>query len=269
MTPSPNVENLKKQAKGLHKKLLAGDADSAARVRSGLPRLSGTPEAEVAQAGVTLQEVQHVIAVETGFSNWKQMLSEAGVQSPRKPVTTAYLHVRLPNLQREAEWFLGMLQSGSLEGLGTKGEWQQGWCMDRIRHGLPRVAGLSNEGVAKAGVTLAEVQQVVAADNGFVDWASLEAELGELHLVQSFEDLAGLEDEEIRMLIFRLGRDRLSVALKGASDHLMARIRKNTSPDAWQALIEAIEAHGLLSLSTVEAERARILEKYRSDDPLV
>lgn len=255
---APNVENLRKQAKGLLKKLRTGDAQSVARARAGLPRLSGVADDEVADAHVTLQEVQHVIAVGHGYANWDQLLSDSGVVRPRKRMrSTLNMRPGLPNMRREAEWFLWMVSRG------------KGWPMDRIRKGLPRVASLSNEEIVRAGVTLEEAQQVVAADYGYPDWATLENELGQLHPIRTFEDLAELEDQEIQHVIFRLGRDRLAVVLKSASDRLKERFQQCMSADAWTALAEALEELGPMPLSTVEAEQAQVLAKFRTDDPLV
>ena len=257
MAPQLNVENLKKQAKSLHKQLVAGDAEGVARVHVALPRLSAVAEADVIEAGATLQEVQHVIAVEQGFSHWKQLLAEADEPTRLKPRATLFIRPGLPSVQTEAEWFLWMVSRG------------EGWAMDRIRRGLPRVAKLSNAEITQAGVTLEEAQQVVALDYGYADWETLEVELGKLRPVRVFEDLAELEDHEIQQVIFRLGRDRMAVALKAASAHLLERLRQNMSTEAWQALTDAIEELGPLPLSVVEVEQARVLEKYRSDDPLV
>ncbi|MBT4101129.1 MAG: hypothetical protein HOM68_18085 [Gemmatimonadetes bacterium] len=256
-----NVENLRKQAKSLLKQLKSGaegvdTADSVRRVRRSLPRLSQVADQEVLSAEVTLQEAQHVIAVEQGLSNWKQLLSEAG-ESPREGWGTLFVRPGLPNVRREAEWFLWMISRGG------------GWPMDRIRQSLPRVAEMSNEQITQADVTLAEVQRVVAVDYGFADWETLEMELGKLHPIQNFEDFAALADHEIRQVIFRLGRDRLAVALKTGSDQLMARFESNMSPAAWQALVDAMEALGPMPMSAVEVEQARILEKFRTDDPVV
>lgn len=141
--------------------------------------------------------------------------------------------------------------------------------MSRIRRGLPRLAGLSDAEITQAEVTLEEAQQVVAADYGYPDWVTLEAELGKLHAVASFEDLAELEDHEIQQVIFRIGRDRLAVALKAASERLVQRFRANMSAAAYQALAEAMEGLGPLRMSAVEVERARVLEYYCSDDLVV
>jgi hypothetical protein len=145
----------------------------------------------------------------------------------------------------------------------------EGWSMDRIRRGLPRVADLSNAEITQAGVTLAEAQRAVAAGYGYPDWMTIESELGKLHPVLTFEDIAEFEDHEIRQVIVRLGRDRLSVALKVASDRLKERFRANMSAAAWQALADAMEELGPLSLSAVKVEQALVLEKFCSDDSVV
>ncbi len=71
-----------------------------------------------------------------------------------------FIRPELRSLQQEAEWFLWMIERG------------KGWPMDRIRRGLPRVAGFSDAEITKAEVTLAESQQVVAADYGYLDWST-------------------------------------------------------------------------------------------------
>ena len=70
LPPQPNLKNLKNQAKSLLKSFQAGDLDVIERIQASLPRLSGSSEAEILQANIVLQEVQHVIAREYGFRNW-------------------------------------------------------------------------------------------------------------------------------------------------------------------------------------------------------
>ena len=93
--------------------------------------------------------------------------------------------------------------------------------------------------------------------------------MGKLDPVETFEDFAELEDHEIQQVIFRLGRDRLAVALKAASDHLKERFKANMSAEAWQALAAAMEGLGPMPLSAVKVEQARVLAKYCSDDPVL
>jgi len=74
----PSLENLKKRAKHLHKRVKAGEPGSVARVGEHLPRLSAIPEAEIPDVRVTLQEVQYVIAVEYGYAKWSELVADIG-----------------------------------------------------------------------------------------------------------------------------------------------------------------------------------------------
>ena len=258
--PRPNLENLRKQAKRLHRQLKAGEAKAVARVRRGLPRLSQVPEAEIPESSVTLQEAQHVLAVEYGCAHWKELLAHTGDIRPmeRKPLRhQIQIRVSLEGLAWEANQLLWMVTHG------------EGWGVPRIMKKLPRLAGVSEEDVPNAGVTLEEARQVVAVDYGYADWAELEADLGQLPPVRQFEDLTELEDEEIRRLIFRFGRDRLAVALKAATDRLKDRFQTNTSEAEWQALTDAMEELGPMPLSWVQEVQNEILKHYRTEDTFV
>lgn len=254
----PNLENLKKQAKRLHKRLRSGDPETVSRLRRGLPRLSRTAAAEVPAAGVTLQEAQHVLAVEYGYANWKELIAMTGDTQPtRRKIRNIPIRPGLPNLQRDAEF----LHSGTLEG--------RPWCVPRIKRHIPRLANLADEEIPGAGVTLEEARHAVAMDYGYADWRSLEAELSQLKPVDAFEDLAELEDDEIREVIVRLGRDKLAVVFKAASERFKDRFLDNMSAAEWQALKDAMKELGPMPLSEVQAAQARLLQHYRSDDPLV
>ena len=78
LPPQSNLKHLKTQAKSLLKSLQAGDLDALQRIHASLPRLSGNSEAEIPKAGVSLQEVQHVIAREYGFKHWDALQAEVG-----------------------------------------------------------------------------------------------------------------------------------------------------------------------------------------------
>ncbi len=248
----PNVENMRKRAKGLLEQLREGDAAAAERVLRGLPRLSGATVEDVRQAAVTLQEVQHVIAVEQGFGNWKELLSGAGAGARPRPRITLYIRPGLPSVRRQVDWFLWMIGRG------------EGWTMERLRRDLPRAASLSDAEIARTGVTDEEARQVVASGYGYPDWATLEEELGKLPPIATFADFADLEDHQVQQLIHRLGRDRLAVALKTASEQMLERFRTNMAPRSWRALVDAIEALGSIPQSTVEVERARVVANYGS-----
>ena len=54
-----------------------------------------------------------------------------------------------------------------------------------------------------------------------------------------------------------------------ASEHFKERFAANMSAQEWQALVDAMEELGPLRQTEVEAAQVQILQKFRSDDPLV
>jgi hypothetical protein len=73
LLPTSNLENIRKQAKGLLKAYQSGDSEAVQSIREHLPRLSGSSNSEILTGKVTLQEIQHVIACEYGFANWTKL----------------------------------------------------------------------------------------------------------------------------------------------------------------------------------------------------
>ena len=69
------VEHYRHQARHLHQALRAGSTDAAVRVARGLRRLRGASPDEVLAADVGLQEVQHVVARENGYRQWKELVT--------------------------------------------------------------------------------------------------------------------------------------------------------------------------------------------------
>ena len=253
----PSLENLRKRAKALHRQITDGDGEAIARAQQHLPRLGSVDAADVAAAGVTLQEVQYIIAVEYGYGKWQDLLASLGEQRSRSWPRKIPIRPGLPNLEREA----AMLHRAAQEG--------RPWCASRFRARVTRLADVPDDEIGGAGVTLEEARQVIATDYGYASWADLDAEVGRLRPVHTFESLAELEDAEIREIIVRLGRDRLSVALKTVSDRFKERFSANMTGEEWQALTEATEELGPIPLTEVEAAQLEILHKFRSDDPLV
>ena len=74
LPPNPSLRHLKNEAKSLHRSICDGDRNAVSAARTHLRRLSDIGDAEVADAGVTLQESQHIIAREYGFSDWTELL---------------------------------------------------------------------------------------------------------------------------------------------------------------------------------------------------
>jgi hypothetical protein len=253
----PSLENLRKQAKTLHRQITAGDDEAIARARQHLPRLGGIDAVDVAQARVTLQEVQYIIAVEYGYGKWQDLLASFGEQRPKNWPRAIPIRPGLPNLEREA----AMLHRAAQEG--------RSWCAQRFRKSVARLVDVPDDEIGGAGVTLEEARQVIANDYGYVSWTDLDAEVGRLHPVYTLESLAELEDAEVREVIVRVGRDRLAVAFKSVSDRFKDRFSANMTAEEWQALVEATEKLGPMPQTAVEAVQLEILNKFRSDDPLV
>ena len=80
MTPrllpdSPNLEQLKKQAKSLLHDAQAGDRDALARFAA-LPSLANTATDRIDATGLALHDAQSVIAREYGFASWNALREE-------------------------------------------------------------------------------------------------------------------------------------------------------------------------------------------------
>ena len=108
------IEYLKKSAKALTKQVAAGDTEACKRARTVFADLAEKPDAEV-DAGFGLMRAQHVIAVEHGFTKWKELAEGSPVElhlaitMAKEPFLTdfgigLYEEARkLPKEQREAK----------------------------------------------------------------------------------------------------------------------------------------------------------------------
>ena len=250
----PSLENLKKRAKHLHKMVKAGDSDSMARVKEHLPRLSAIPEAEVPDAGVTLQEVQYVIAVEYGYVKWCELVDDIGEEdSAAHVMRRLWGRPRLESLKKQA----GDIQKRVKAGDSVYVSWVKG--------NLSRLADIPDAEVPDAGVTLEEAQQVIVAMFGYAGWDELATDVDRFRPVSCFEDLADLEDGEIEEIIIRVGRDDLAVAMKAASDRFKDRFLGMMSEKERKTLTDHMEFLGPMLLSDVEVVQRRIVEKFRSE----
>ena len=116
----PHLEQLKKQAKELLKnyKTNNGETETLARVRAHTPRLAGKSDAEIAKERFVLQDAQHVLAREYGFSAWDAMVTAI------KPTIEVLVHLT----DREAQIYLREVDqkdlvvglSGASEAVGEK-----------------------------------------------------------------------------------------------------------------------------------------------------
>jgi len=72
MPDQVNLEFLRKEAKSLLKRCRAIDHTALARVRARLPRIAELDD-KVAAAVIKLTDVQHALALESGFDNWSEL----------------------------------------------------------------------------------------------------------------------------------------------------------------------------------------------------
>ena len=78
-----------------------------------------------------------------------------------------------------------------------------------------------------------------------------------------FENLLGLEDKGIQLLLKEVESETLIIALKGAAQELRDKFLKNMSARAAELLREDIEIRGPVRVSQVEAEQKNILQIVR------
>ncbi len=78
-----------------------------------------------------------------------------------------------------------------------------------------------------------------------------------------FENLLGLEDRAIQMVLKEVESESLIIALKGAPQELREKFLKNMSQRAAEMLREDIEMRGPVRVSQVESEQKNILQIVR------
>jgi flagellar motor switch protein FliG len=83
--------------------------------------------------------------------------------------------------------------------------------------------------------------------------------------ISAFEDIAGLEEDQVREIIARVGRDDLTVALKAATEPLKDKVLGCMSEEECQALTQYMEFLGPMRLSEVEVMQAQIVSKFGGD----
>ena len=92
-----------------------------------------------------------------------------------------------------------------------------------------------------------------------------------IHL-SKFEDITGLDDDQVKEIIARVGRDDLTVALKAATEPVKDKILGNMSKEERQALTQYMEWLGPMRLSEVEVVQWQIVNKFKDasgDDAFV
>ena len=78
-----------------------------------------------------------------------------------------------------------------------------------------------------------------------------------------FDDLSGLDNKSIQMVLKEVASDTLIAALKGAQPELKEKILANMSSRAAETLREDLESRGPMRLSEVEAQQKEVLKIVR------
>lgn len=86
-----------------------------------------------------------------------------------------------------------------------------------------------------------------------------------IHL-NTFADIADLDDGQVKEIIARVGRDDLTVALKAATDELKDKVLGNMPEGERLALTEYMEWLGPMRLSEVELVQLQIANKFKDAD---
>lgn len=85
--------------------------------------------------------------------------------------------------------------------------------------------------------------------------------------ISTFEDIADLDDDQIKEVIARVGRDDLTICLKAANDRVKDRVLGCMSEEERTALTEYMEFLGPMLLSEVEHLQAQVVQKFSGKLP--
>ena len=83
-----------------------------------------------------------------------------------------------------------------------------------------------------------------------------------IHL-STFGDIANLDDDQVKEIIARVGRDDLTVALKAASEPVTDKVLGNMSEEERHALTQYMEYLGPMLLTEVEVVQLQIINKFK------
>ncbi|MEW6752583.1 MAG: sigma 54-interacting transcriptional regulator [Candidatus Latescibacterota bacterium] len=136
-----SLRQLRNQAKDLHRAAQVREPEAFRRFREHHPRHRTTPDDRLAEAGLTLQDAQLVIAREYGFDSWPKLaasLSETGSAEPwpEQMVGSSAVAQRLRALiERAAATDVPVLVAGE-KGVGKRLAARLIHAQSRRRHGL-------------------------------------------------------------------------------------------------------------------------------------
>jgi len=78
-----------------------------------------------------------------------------------------------------------------------------------------------------------------------------------------FDDIAGIDDKHMQIIITEIDKNDLTMALKGVQDELLSKFMGNMSTRAAEMLKEDMEAVGAVHVKDVDEARLRIIQKIK------
>jgi len=269
-----SLENLKKQAKSLHKAHKSGDPDAIRRVAENLPRLRQLAESDLRAAEISLQDAQLVIARQLGHASWPRLVAaltgSAGEDSGPISESSDHPLEALSRLSdRDCEELLRVADHWDLMMVvETAGDALRQWCFDHVssrtrasfeRHFERQNAPYPAADVENARNRLLETAQQLGAE-GRISWppgpdaasssapdraaAHLPAETRQL-AARPLEQLSPAEIAALFRNLAQLAHDQgllaCEPALGAASVFLLEGLRlavDGTEPDLIQDLLE-------------------------------
>lgn len=247
-----SLENLRKQAKTLHRAFGAADSDAVARIREHLPKASSLSDEDLGALNLSLQEAQHVLAREYGHASWEDLRDHVEVSLE---AFTNLGHGAFQEVLRKVD------QKDVVHALSTTTERVRESfysCMSRrvaisIQQEIQGSGPFGADEVESAQRRILDTVRAVAEEHGF-DWPPSPT-------AGTFEDLARLPDRETQVLLRQVSQADLTRALVDAPESVRGRCLSNMSRRVRTYLIEESErlAPDLPSHEPA-ASRQRILE---------
>lgn len=161
---SPSLEQLRKQAKDLHRAARAGDRAAGSRLILNVPRFRTLLPEAVPGAAPTLTEAQLVIARELGFPSWPKL--KAHVERVATARTRPF-RCEPDYFEDRAGGLLSFVQAGLPESLAL------------VRRFHPKYASAS-EDLLQSVVTVDDTRLVYARQHGFDSWTAFRSFLTDL-----------------------------------------------------------------------------------------
>lgn len=170
-----NLEQQKKQARGLLRLIRVGNQDAISRLRRHHSRWTTVDEAIVRQL-VALHDAQFVLAREQGFASWPKLKAYAEPSSRSR-------HTRL--FVADVAWIADRVQ-GLLRTRQSAGP----AALEQIREWHPRFAVRTDDEIRLAPFTEEDARLVYAREHGFETWDDLTSRV---NLLASRADIATTE----------------------------------------------------------------------------